>query len=243
MMSQTAATMRTIREPAPPRAGVNRVLLVMLPGATDLPESFLRYGFVRALRERQLPVDAVLADAHMDYYLQRNIGERIAHDAIIRTRTRDHRQIWVMGISLGGMGALIYARDYPAAIDGMVLLAPFLGNRGTIAGIARGGGLNLWQPDAGKPQDDEQALLAWIKAYRYDDPASPSIHLGYGTSDRFAAASELLAQRLPAAHVTAMPGGHDWDTWTRLWEGLLDRGLFANCATAGAPQVHAGANS
>jgi hypothetical protein len=32
----------------------------------------------------------------------------------------------------------------------------------------------------------------------------------------------LLAQSLPADSVAIIDGGHDWPTWTRLWENFLD---------------------
>jgi hypothetical protein len=30
-----------------------------------------------------------------------------------------------------------------------------------------------------------------------------------------------VAARLPAGNVRAVPGGHDWTTWRRLWDGYL----------------------
>jgi enterochelin esterase-like enzyme len=137
------------------------------------------------------------------------------------------------------MGALICARNHPAEIDGVILLAPYLGNRGRIAGIVRRGGFTDWQPDEIKPQDDEQTLLAWLKAYRCGDPGLPAIYLGYGTADRFSPASEMLAQRLPAERVAATPGGHDWETWARLWEHFLDQGLLSGNAMPDRPRAQA----
>lgn len=242
MTCQPDRPMRILHDRAPRQDGANRVLLAMLPGATDAPEDLLRHGFVRALRERRLPVDAILVDAHVDYYLERSIGERLATDIILPARAAQYRQIWLMGISLGGMGALICARDHPAEIDGVILIAPHLGNRGRIAEIMRHGGLNDWQADEITPQDDEQTLLAWLKAYRSGEPAVPAIYLGYGTADRFSPASEMLAQRLPAERVAAMHGGHDWETWTRLWEHFLDHGLLSSSANLDRLRVQTAAN-
>lgn len=237
MRFETDRPMKTIRDRAPLQDGGNRILIVMLPGASDAPEDLLRHGFVRALRERRLPVDAILVDAHADYYLERTIGERLAQEIILPAHAGRYRQIWLMGISLGGMGALICARDHPAKIDGVFVLAPYLGSRGRIAEIARRGGFNDWQVEKITPQDDEQALLAWLKVYRSGDPGLPAIYLGYGTDDRFSAASELLAQRLPTERVVAIDGGHDWETWTRLWKHFLDQGIFSGSAVPGGSRA------
>ena len=209
-----------------PQPGPGRILLVMLPGAKGRPQDLVQWGFVRALRERNLPIDVVAVEAHLGYYLERSLSEHLTHDIIAPARARNYQRIWLMGISLGGMGSLIYIREHAADIEGVIVFAPFLGARGTIAEVVRAGGLARWQPGAIKPDDDERLLLAWIKAYQ---PAAtaPNIFLGYGTDDRFAAASQMLAERLPAAQVATIPGGHDWTTWLRLWQHLLDRDLFS----------------
>ena len=228
---QLSIPLRTIRDLAPRTQGRDRTLLVMLPGAGEVPEGFARHGFVQALRERELTVDAIMVDAHLDYYLERSITSRLTSDVILPALADCYAQIWLMGISLGGMGALMCARNQPAAIDGVILLAPYLANRGMIAEIVRGGGLDAWRPAPVAQQDDEQALLAWIKAFPCAEEAPPAIYLAYGTADRFAGASELLAQRLPAGRVVAVPGDHDWETWGRAWRCILDLGLFSGGST------------
>lgn len=217
-------SMNAIYDRAPPCAA-ERSLLVMLPGTKTRPQDLVQYGFVRAVRERGLPVDVIAAEAHLGYYLDRSLNHHLAHDIIAPVR-KNYPRIWLMGISLGGMGALQYARAHPTQIEGVILLAPFLGTRGTIAEVVRAGGLARWQPGAIKADDDERQLLAWIKTYA-PAPSSPGIYLGYGQDDRFATASRLLAERLPAARVIAMAGGHDWAAWINLWRHWLAQDLFA----------------
>jgi pimeloyl-ACP methyl ester carboxylesterase len=199
----------------------------MLPGATHKPQHFAQHGFIQALRDRNLAIDTVAVDAHLGYYLERCVVERLSKHVIAPARARGYSRIWLVGISLGGMGALIYARDRAADIAGVIALAPFLGVRGTIDEIVRAGGIDQWQPGAIAPEDDERVLLDWLKAYDADKPGVPQIHLGYGTGDRFIAASTVLASRVPPSHVVTTAGAHDWKTWTTLWELLLDRGIFA----------------
>lgn len=210
-----------------PQSSANRIMLVMLPGVRDRPQDFVQHGFIQALRERAFSVDVVAADVHMDYYLEHKVIERLSADIIAPARAGKYQRIWLMGISLGGMGSMIYAREHPAEIEGVILLAPYLGARGTIAEVVRGGGLDHWRPGRIQPGDDERLLLAWLKAYQADDPALPKIYLGYGKEDRFAAASALLAERLPAERVVSTQGGHDWATWIQLWQQMLDHGLFS----------------
>ncbi len=211
-----------------PGRGADRVLLVMLPGAMDRAQDLLEQGFSVALRERGLPVDIVAADAHVDYYLERNLIERLATEIIAPARSVGYKRIWLMGISIGGMGSMAYVREHAADIEGVVLLAPFLGTRGLIAEVMRAGGLIHWTPGEIPPGDDERMLVAWLRTYRAEDPAWPAIFLGYGKGDRFAPASTMLAAQLPASRVVAVEGGHDWQTWKALWQQLLDRGLFSD---------------
>ena len=45
-------------------------LLVMLPGAYSAPQEFVDEGFVRALRQRRMPVDVVIAGARIEHDLE-----------------------------------------------------------------------------------------------------------------------------------------------------------------------------
>ncbi|HET9403781.1 MAG TPA: alpha/beta hydrolase [Burkholderiales bacterium] len=219
--------MDAIHDPAP-SAGADRIALVMLPGARDRAQDLVEHGFVQALRTRDLAVDAVAVDARFDHYLEHSIVARLEEDIIAPLRRKGLARIWLMGISLGSTGALSYAREHSGAVEGMILLAPFLGTRGLIAEITQAGGLRHWQPGTIAPQDDERRLLAWLRQYRAGDPALPRICLGYGTEDRYAPASLMLAQQLPERQVMTIPGGHDWPTWLKLWERWLDSDALAS---------------
>jgi pimeloyl-ACP methyl ester carboxylesterase len=223
--------MDALHDPAPV-AGADRVAMVMLPGAGDRGRDLVEQGFVRALRQRGLAVDTIVADARFDHYLERSVVAELERDIIAPLRTGGTARIWLMGISLGCTGALSYARAHAGTIEGMILLAPFLGTRGLIAEITEAGGLRNWQPGILAPQDDERRLLAWLRQYRAGDPALPRICLGYGTGDRYAPASLLLAQQLPAQYVMTVEGGHDWPTWLKLWERWLDGDTFASSGRA-----------
>lgn len=218
--------LNVIHDAAPARAADN-VTVVMLPGATDRAQDLVEQGFVRAVRARGVAADVAVVDVHFDHYLETSVVARLEQDVIAPALSSGHARIWLMGISLGGMGAMAYAREHAADIEGMILLAPFLGTRGLIAEITRAGGLLKWQPGNVAPEDGERRLLAWLRRYRADDPALPRIYLGYGTEDRYAPASMMLAGQLPARQVVTLQGGHDWTTWLELWERLLDGNVFS----------------
>ena len=171
--------MRAIRDLAPVPEK-DRILLVMLPGVNDVPEDFLKRGFVEAIRNRGLPVDVVAADAHMEYYAKHSIIDRLAADVIAPARKQGYARIWLMGISLGGFGSMAYVCEHATEIEGVILLAPYLGPRGLIDEIGRAGGLNSWQPGKMLRDDEERRVVAWLKEYRAKNPTLPAIYLGYG---------------------------------------------------------------
>jgi pimeloyl-ACP methyl ester carboxylesterase len=216
-------------------------LLVMLPGASSLPEEFLREGFVRALRERRFAVDVLLVDAHPGYYKDRTVLDRLQADVIAPARAKGYRKIWLVGVSLGGLGALIQARAQPADADGLMLLAPYLGERRVTDAVQADGGLKAWRgavPDP-VPDDVDLRLWRWLQAYATDPALRPPLVLGYALGDRLAPANQLLANSLPPDKVFTTAGGHDWPEWRLLWNRMLDRAdlpVDPTCAFPGANQ-------
>ena len=202
------------------------ILLVMLPGVGFAPDDFLSHGFVRAVQERGLAVDVAVASPGLDAYLDQTLAANLRRE-IGRCRPDEHARVWFLGISLGGMGALLYAQAYAASVEGIALIAPFLGTAGLVAEVVRMGGLSSWQPGEVAPNDSERLLLGWLKAFTAVPRPRPKLYLGYARDDRFAQGHAMLADRLPRSHVLVTEGGHDWATWTRLWQKILDREPFS----------------
>ncbi len=201
-------------------------LLVFLPGAFLPPEAFEREGFVSAVRERQLAADMLLVDANVSYFHDHTFVERLSANVLLPQRAVGYRQIWLVGVSIGGFGALIHELARPGAVDGIVALAPYLGRRPLGAEIRKAGGLRNWKAPEGPPPDEEpdRLLWPWLQQYAAPPPTTklPPLYLGFGLADRFAAHHHLLADALPDECVFTTDGGHDWPQWSRLWRKVLD---------------------
>jgi pimeloyl-ACP methyl ester carboxylesterase len=195
--------------------------MIFLPGIEDLAEDFEFHGFIDAMRERDEAVDAVALDAHYGYYATRTIHEKLTSEVLTPARNLGYERIWLVGISLGGLGALSYAARHPENVSGLVLLAPYLGDSVVINEIRTAGGVNAWSPATIKEADYQRMLWRWIKQYQAARLSPLPIYLGFGEQDAFVAANQLLAAVLPDDQVVTVRGGHDWTTWKALWQKLL----------------------
>jgi pimeloyl-ACP methyl ester carboxylesterase len=181
-------------------------LLICLPGIDDVMEDFERHGFCD-VRERA-PWDVVTVDAHFGYYARRTVRERLRADVIRPARDAGYRRIVVAGISMGGLGALAYAERYPDDVQAVIAMAPYLG-------------ATEWQDTASEARGDAdlRRLWTWLRSERR--ASGPPIYLAYGAEDRFAPGHRVLAGLLPAHRVVTAAGGHDWNTWKHLWNGVV----------------------
>ena len=188
-------------------------LIVMLPGAEMAADEFSANGFL----DGDDGIDRIAVETGVECYLDRVSVEQLHTGVMLPAAEQGAKRIHLLGISLGGLGALLYARAHPTRITGLTLLAPFIGSRGLIAQVERAGGIGHWRPAV--IETDEQQVLAWLG----QGQDLPEMALGYGTEDRFAAAHRLLARLLPPERVVTVPGGHDWPTWCRLWQEIRMR--------------------
>ncbi len=223
-----------------PQASPAPCLVVFLPGRGDRPEHFRRHGFDRLAREAGVGCELLAVDAHLGYYRNRSVLERLHRDVVAPARARGIEEIWLVGISLGGVGALLYEAEHPGEIAGAVLLAPFLGERPIVDEVAAAGGLAGWQPGPApaveKEEEFQRRLWRFLHARSTGGSSGtggagpgplPRLYLGWGEDDSFARANRLLADVLPPEAVLTVPGGHDWPPWRALFAGLLARGALA----------------
>jgi pimeloyl-ACP methyl ester carboxylesterase len=213
--------MRLLIEPAGCEVPAS-ALLVMLPGSYSLPEEFRSEGFVGIARAHNLAADLQLVDAHVGYYRNRSVVERLAEDVIRPARAQGYRQIWLVGISIGAVGAMLYADAHPEDVDGVVLIAPYLGTQLTADEIKRAGGLARWPSPEVTPGDIDTILWHWLQVQTTAESTVKKLplFLGYGEQDRFRYNDEVLRAALPASQVFTAPGGHDWPAWRMVWERI-----------------------
>jgi pimeloyl-ACP methyl ester carboxylesterase len=200
--------------------------LVLLPGAYQSLEQFVERGFAAAVRRRGLTADLSFVDVEFANLTDRSALALLNDRIIAPARAAGCQRIWLGGISLGAYLSLQYAAERGSAchtsVDGLCLLAPYLGNRMVIAEIERAGGLAAWAPGKLAPMDEERRIWEFIRTL----PESQlRCHLGFGREDRFAAAHAVMAGALPPGDVDVVAGAHDWPTWLRLWENFLDSRL------------------
>jgi len=213
-------------------------LVVFLPGLGDAAEDFERLGFVAEVRRRALSVDMIAANATLGYYARGTFPDRLATDVIAPARARGYQQLWLIGMSMGGLGTVYYARTHAADVTGLLALAPYLGDRELIEEIHEHGGLASWQApprvEALGEDNYQREIWRWLQAVTRGQERGPRLYLGYGMSDKLARSDELLADALPEDHVFVTGGAHDWKTWKRLLGEFLDDSDFARGCRAAA---------
>jgi pimeloyl-ACP methyl ester carboxylesterase len=198
-------------------------LLVYLPGRRDKAEDFVKQGLWDELKAQDKPFDVVAVDAHLGYYFDQSIVTRLMLDVIEPARQQGYKEFWVVGNSLGGLGAMLTEVQQPGTWKGMFLLAPYLGDdKKFFESIDETGGLSQWTPDYNyKGREFMPKLWEWIRDYAKSPQNNPVIFLGYGNSDRLLPEIEYLLPILPDDHVVAMDGGHEWSVWSSLWQVML----------------------
>lgn len=198
------------------RIGQASAALVLLPGAQMHPEDIVRAGWHDMLRQAGLDLDLHVPDVHLDPAGQVDALALLANEHLASLRQR-YTRLWLGGISLGGLLALLQAQRDPAGLQGLCLFAPYPGSRLTTNAIERAGGLAAWTPDDAQREDVEFQL--WLNL-REGRPSMPTF-MGFGRDDRFAGTMRPLARCLSGSTVHEVPGGHDWTAWFPLWQTCL----------------------
>ena len=194
-------------------------LLVLLAGACDRPQDFVSAGFIDALHASARDIDLILVESDLAAVCDGSLPARLEAEVLAPARNRGYRRVLSGGISIGALTALMHADTFPARSDGLVLLAPYPGDRTVTGEIAAAGGVAAWAGDGDYAANDERR--GWRALKRLGADGQPP-WLGYGSADRFASGHALMAAALPPGATCVLPGGHDWPTWLALWQHWLD---------------------
>lgn len=209
-----------------PGPGAARTLIVFLPGISDLAKDYARYGFIEAVQHKGWSADLVVVDAHYGYYANRSILDRLHEDVFEPAKMLGYQNRWVVGISLGGFGALLYTSRHDTDVTGVVAIAPYLGKPAVVEEITAAGGIRNWRPNTLGEHDYERQVWAWLKQYGDPDTQGPALCLAYGERDTFVEAHRVLGAILPPEQVFVESGAHDWTTWQKLWHAILASDVF-----------------
>jgi pimeloyl-ACP methyl ester carboxylesterase len=200
-------------------------LVVVLPGRADDLDALRRSGMADAIQGVWPDADVLLAEVTLGDYMRGDAPERLHAQVIVPARERGrYREVWLAGASMGGMGTLMYDRLYPGEMDGLVLLAPYLGDAGLVKEIAGAGGVAQWE--AGPPQTADtdgwqRELWRHIQRLSRDPEQAGRIWLAYGDRDRLRKAFPQLIPALPQDQVLVREGGHTWTVWSPLMGEVL----------------------
>ncbi|MDE2070044.1 MAG: hypothetical protein KGJ04_02115 [Gammaproteobacteria bacterium] len=183
----------------------------------------------------------LLTGATFEYYLHGSMGQRLHSEIVLPAHAQGHRQIWLTGASMSGMGALLYERRFLADVSGLVLLAPYMGESRLLNTIAAAGGPGQWHP--GTPpasinrKNYQTELWRVVQRWARHPKTARHVWLATGSRDRLLPAAKLMAPLLPAGHFLELPGGHSWKVWTaaatEIFARIAAQSTTADCARNG----------
>ena len=142
-------------------------------------------------------------------------------------------------MSLGGLNSLLFYRERPDAVCGVVVLAPYLAGSNMMKEIKKAGGINQWIPTPEKEDlipaqevVEQHKLWLWIKNEK-NKKYLEKVYLGYGDKDVYVESIKMFENFLPAKNVVTLPGYHKLKTGIRIWTQQLktrkETGLLSSC--------------
>ena len=199
------------------RPAAERTLVIVLPGFGNDAQDMKDHGLAEVIQESWPEADVLLTSATFAYYRDGKLVPRLHEEIVGPARSKGYARVWLAGASLGGMGVLLYEREHPGEVTGLVLFAPFLGNSDLLDEIRAAGGPRSWDPGL-LPEEmngDNYQRQVWkmVKAWMSRPELARRVWLACGTSDHLIKDVRLLAPQLPESHYLELPGGHTWGLW------------------------------
>ena len=192
-------------------------LLVVLPGVGSDAQTLKDRDVHGAIHRAWPQADVLLTSATIAYYARRVLVQRVEQDVLAPARQQGYKEIWLAGASIGGMGAIMYERQHPHQVNGLLLFAPWLGSDKLLEEIRNAGGVKRWEPGAvpAEINDDNFEREMWrvIKGWSQNPAEAKRIWLVCGSDDKLIEANRMAAEALPKSQYLEVDGAHDWDTW------------------------------
>jgi pimeloyl-ACP methyl ester carboxylesterase len=205
-------------------------LVVFFPGINSPGEDFNNNNFLSPFIKKYPQTDILLVDTRLAYFNAGNIANRIQQEIVIPAKKAGYKNIWFVGTSLGGLGTLIYNKNYPGTIDGIVLIAPFLGEEDIVDSIQGYSSPDEWAREEINNKSDAVQMWRYLINFNGQKINNNTIHvkliLAFGDGDRFNYAHQLLASLMESKNVYSKPGGHNWSTWYEIWLEILNKNVL-----------------
>jgi pimeloyl-ACP methyl ester carboxylesterase len=206
-----------------PQPSALRTLVIVLPGRNDGGRGANERAMARAIHEAWPGADVLLASATYVYYRDGKVVERLREDVVEPALRAGYRRIWLAGASMGGMGAMLYERAYSGQLAGVVLFAPFLGDKPLLEEIRNAGGVRQWDPGPLPAEVNARNYQRQVWKHIRERSAHSSVWLACGSEDYLLNGARLLATTLPEGRFIEMPGSHDWRTWSRIGKTVFSQ--------------------
>jgi pimeloyl-ACP methyl ester carboxylesterase len=202
-------------------------LVIVLPGRGDGLDGLKATGIAQAIQAQWPDADVTLSGLTMDYYLQGGAVRRLRQEIVVPARQRGYREVWLLGASLGGLGALMYDGQWPGTVDGTILMAPYLGEKPLLREIEAAGGIARWDagPEPAQVNGDNFQHELWrhLQQWSRDPSRARNVWLAYGDRDYLRDTMPSLVPLLPPSHVLVRSGTHAWTVWTPATREILAR--------------------
>ncbi len=208
--------------------GKGKTLVVLLPTVAGNGKLYEQQGLIDIIRKQGAVVDIMAIDVQPTLYVKKRIVKKMKSRIIDPAKARGYEHIYLLGTSLGGHAALLYAMEYPQDIEGLFLFSPYISDPFVTKIITEAGGLQKWDVCPQFAWEYSCNLWKLIRAYVSDPERQASVFLGYGTGDRFVESCHVLAEVLPPENVFTTSGGHSWKTWHKLWGKTLNHLKITN---------------
>jgi len=200
-------------------------LIVLLSGRGASDTYFEDNEWVEIAREQGADVDFIAPYAHFGYYMTQSLVSRLNEDVIIPAKQHGYKTISIAGISMGGLGAILYSNEFPDDIDRIYLVSPYLGKDDVHQQIRQAGGLGKWQLKEENADDWNYLIWQRLKLMLEDTEKKKKIFLGYGKHDRLNG-HNLLAQSLLKSQVITIGGGHKDEVFSEIWKRMYEKGFM-----------------